>query len=48
MAQLTVKALQKRSANGDKWISDGAIRGSGALWARIGIESVSLYFRYTD
>lgn len=52
--QLTVKALRPvaRGKDGklraDKWLSDGAVRGSGALWARCGASGVSLYFRYTD
>ena len=45
---LTVKALRTHSADGDKWISDGAVRGSGALWARVGASGVSFYFRYTS
>jgi len=44
---LTVTGLRRRS-DGDEWLSDGAVRGSGALWARIGPGGTSLYFRYTD
>jgi len=44
---LTVKTLRVRQAQRDKWVSDGAVRGSGALWARIGPHAVALYFRYT-
>lgn len=46
---LTVKALRapvSRNAP-DQWLSDGAVRGSGALWARRSRRGVSLYFRYT-
>jgi integrase len=52
--QLTVKALRPvghekiGKARSDKWLSDGAVRGSGALWARCGASGVSFYFRYTD
>ncbi len=45
---LTTKALRAGFKGRDKWISDGAVRGSGALWARIGQGGTSLYFRYTD
>jgi integrase len=47
---LTIKALRARpkKGEGDKWISDGAVRGSGALWARISENAVAFYFRYTD
>jgi integrase len=47
--QLTVRKLEARPKEGqpDRWISDGAVRGSGALWARIGPAGVSFYFRYT-
>ena len=48
MAILTVTALRRRCDGGDKWISDGAIRGCGALWARIGSARAAFYFRYTD
>ena len=48
MAELTVVALRKRSRGADRWVSDGAVRGSGALWARIGASGVSFYFRHTD
>jgi len=44
---LTVTALRKRFDDSDKWISDGSVRGGGALWARIGASGVSFYFRYT-
>jgi len=44
---LTVKTLGIRHGDGDKWISDGAVRGGGALWARIGRRGASFYFRYT-
>jgi integrase len=43
---LTVKAL--RAMRAGKWISDGAVRGSGALWARGGESGgTSFYFRYS-
>lgn len=47
---LTIKALRAHPRNGagDRWISDGAVRGSGALWARVGESAVTFYFRYTD
>ncbi len=48
---LTVTALRKRrpaKGEGDIWISHGAVRGGGALWARISASGVSFYFRYTD
>lgn len=47
--KLTVKKLDARPKEGepDKWISDGAVRGSGALWGRISPSGVSFYFRYT-
>lgn len=45
---LTAKALRTTYRGHDKWMSDGAVRGSGALWARIGQGGTSLYFRYTD
>lgn len=44
---LTVRTLRARFLNGDKWISDGAVRGAGALWARIGAIGVAFYFRYS-
>jgi integrase len=44
---LTIKRLRARSTGGDEWVSDGAKRGSGALWARIGPSGVSFYFRYS-
>jgi integrase len=52
--QLTVKALRpvghdkSGKPRSDKWLSDGAVRGSGALWARCGASGLSFYFRYTD
>jgi integrase len=47
---LTIKALRSHPAKGenDRWISDGAVRGSGALWARISENAVVFYFRYSD
>jgi integrase len=47
--KLTVRKLDARPKDGepDQWISDGSIRGSGALWARLSPASVSFYFRYT-
>lgn len=49
MAELTVKALRShpKKGEGDRWISDGAVRGSGALWARISENAATFYFRYT-
>jgi integrase len=45
---LKVKALRVRvGGERDQWLSDGAKRGSGALWARLSQTSVSFYFRYT-
>lgn len=46
---LTVKALRAPIGKNepDQWLSDGAVRGSGALWARRSRRGVSLYFRYT-
>lgn len=46
---LTVKGLRARPKDGapDEWESDGAVRGSGALWARKSAAGVSFYFRYT-
>lgn len=44
---LTVKALRAPVRGADEWLSDGAVRGSGALWARRSRRGVSLYFRYT-
>jgi integrase len=47
---LTIKALRSHPAKGksDRWISDGAVRGSGALWARISENAATFYFRYSD
>lgn len=47
MSNLTVKALRAPVLGSDEWLSDGAVRGSGALWARRSRSGVSLYFRYT-
>ena len=45
---LTVKALRTRVTGGqDEWMTDGAKRGCGALWARLSGTGVSFYFRYT-
>lgn len=44
---LTVKALRAPVSGSDEWLSDGAVRGSGALWARRSRSGVSLYFRYS-
>ncbi|MGH8198810.1 MAG: tyrosine-type recombinase/integrase [Steroidobacteraceae bacterium] len=45
---LTVKALRAhKDGERDEWVSDGATRGSGALWARLSRRGVSFYFRYT-
>ena len=44
---LTVTGLRKRYPSGDKWVSDGAVRGGGALCARVGATAASFYFRYT-
>jgi len=44
---LTVRTLRSLNPGADKWISDGAVRGGGALWARIGPRAVSFYFRYS-
>lgn len=44
---VTIKELQKLKP--DKWASDGAARGSGALWFRKSEDGkrVSVYFGYT-
>lgn len=44
---LTVKALKVHGGGADRWLSDGAVRGSGALWARISTSGIGFYFRYT-
>ncbi|HEV2269017.1 MAG TPA: integrase family protein [Steroidobacteraceae bacterium] len=48
---ITVTALRKRrpeKGEPDVWISHGAVRGGGALWARMSPSGASFYFRYTD
>lgn len=48
---LTVTALRKKrpaKGEGDTWVSHGAVRGGGALWARMSPNGASFYFRYTD
>ena len=44
---LTVKQLRRRKeGQSDKWISNGAVRGSGALWVRLSVSGVGFYFGY--
>jgi integrase len=47
MPDITIKQLRARPKGGDAWISDGAVRGSGALWARVSGTGVNFYFRYS-
>jgi integrase len=48
LTKVALSAKRPGQGSGDRWMSDGAVRGSGALWARVSSSGTSFYFRYTD
>lgn len=48
MADLTDKALRRKWAGSDEWLSDGGTRGAGRLIAKRAQAGLTFYFQYYD